>query len=437
MVISKEVLLGDTIENSTVPNRGTPIIEFPGWLANRVERVKLDKTDISRHTLFVGGTGAGKTNVIYELTRQLKSKMNISDTMIIFDTKRDFVNLHEKDDFVISNYDQEVPSECGLWNIFMEIVADGWSKEAIELNTNEIAELIFSDAISKSDDVFFPNAAKDLFAAIVKAITFIGIEDKQHRIKYMNNNSLRKYLSNVNSEMLYELLGKFPELKGVLKYIGDGNSEQALGVFAVMENVTSQLFRKGFGQDGRFSVRKFANSRGGKTLFVEYDMACGSSFLPIYRVLFDMFLKEGLSNRKKGNVYVICDELKLLPHLNHLEDALNFGRSIGVCVVAGIQSMEQLYEVYGEYGGKNIASAFQNTICFHTNNLATREYISGIHGMNYTAIQHTGASNNLREEVRLGHFVEDWDMTGLNVGEAIIGIAYEKPFIFKFGRYRS
>ena len=94
---------------------------------------------------------------------------------------------------------------------------------------------------------------------------------------------------------------------------------------------------------------------------------------------------------KWGRVYVICDELKLLPHLLHLEDGINFGRSVGVKIVAGIQSMEQLYEVYGEIGGKNIASGFQTTICFHTNNQATRDYIKGIHGSNYSAIQHMGS----------------------------------------------
>lgn len=351
--------------------------------------------------------------------------------MIIFDTKRDFLTLRDGRDVVISN-SLEDKSDNLAWNIFMEIVADGWEKEAIEINADEIANLIFSDSIKNSQAPFFPQAAKDIFAAILKGITFIGIDNKEHRVRYMNNDALRKYLSKVNAKMLIEFLGMFPELCGVLKYIGDGSSEQALGVLAELEETTGQLFRKSFGLDGRFSVRKFVKERGAKTLFVEYDLASGSTFIPMYTVLFDMFIKQSLCNTNRGKVYMVCDELKLLPHLLHLEDALNFGRSIGMNIIAGIQSMEQLYEVYGEIGGRNIASGFQTTICFHTNNQATREYISGIHGTNYMAIQHTGASNNLQESIRDGCAVEDWEIVNLCQGEAIVGLPFEKPIKFKF-----
>lgn len=437
MLIAKEIVLGNSIERNTIPVRQDSKVRLVGSTNNNRTALCLSGADLSMHILATGGTGAGKTNVIYEITRQIKGILTKDDVMIIFDTKRDFLKLGlgSARDKVISNASED-RTEGLAWNIFMEIVADGWEKEAIEINADEIANLIFSESIKSSQSPFFPKAAKDIFAALLKAITFIGIDNKEHRIKYMNNDALRKYLSKVNAGMLIEFLSKFPELCGVLKYIGDGTSEQALGVMAELEETTGQLFRKSFGLDGRFSVRKFAKERGGKTLFVEYDLSSGSTFIPMYKVLFDMFLKQSLCNTNRGKVYVVCDELKLLPHLLHLEDALNFGRSIGVNVIAGIQSMEQLYEVYGEIGGRNIASGFQTTICFHTNNQATREYISGIHGANYSAIQHTGASNNLQENTREGFAVEDWEIADLRQGEAIIGLPFEKPIKFKFERYR-
>lgn len=437
MLISKDIIMGNGIEKSQIPKRCAHIVELPGTWNGKKGYVCISPEDISKHVLNIGGTGAGKTNVIHEMARQIKQRMTDGDAMIIFDTKNDFSDLYELKDIVITNHsDCRNLCEKFGWNIFMEVVADGWEKEIIEINADEIANLIFADSIEESQSPFFPEAAKDIFSAILKGITFIGIDDKEHRVKYMNNAALRKYLAKTNTKMLCDFLGKFPELRGVLKYIGDGSSEQALGVLAELEKTTGQLFRKSFGLDGRFSVRKFANERMGRTLFVEYDIACGSTFIPIYRVIFDMFLKQSLSLKNSGKVYVICDELKLLPHLLHLEDALNFGRSIGVCVIAGIQSMEQLYEVYGEYGGKNIASGFQTTICFHTNNKATRDYIKDIHGTNYMALQHTGASNNLQENIREGYAVEDWELTGLRLGEAIVGLPFEKPVKFRFERYR-
>lgn len=379
MLVANEILLGNSLEKNIVPIRKNPHVRLLGRMNNKCTELCLSAEDLSTHILATGGTGAGKTNVIFEMTRQIKGQLTTEDVMIIFDTKRDFLTLRDGKDVVISN-SLEYKSDNLAWNIFMEIVADGWEKEAIEINADEIANLIFSDSIENSQSPFFPKAAKDIFAAILKEITFVGIDNKEHRVKYMNNDTLRQYLSKVNAKMLGEFLGKFPELCGVLKYIGDGSSEQALGVLAELEETTGQLFRKSFGRDGRFSVRKFVKERGAKTLFVEYDLSSGSAFTPMYRVLFDMFLKQSLCNTNRGKVYLICDELKLLPHLLHLEDALNFGRSIGVNIIAGIQSMEQLYEVYGENGGRNITSGFQTTICFHTNNQATREYIGGIYG---------------------------------------------------------
>ena len=430
MLVAKETLLGNSLEKNIVPIRKNPHVRLLGRTNNKCTELCLSTEDLSTHILATGGTGSGKTNVIFEMTRQIKDRLTAEDVMIIFDTKRDFLKLRDERDVVISN-SLEDKSDNLAWNIFMEIVADGWEKEAIE-----IANLIFSDSIENSQSPFFPKAAKDIFAAILKGITFLGIDNKEHRVNYMNNEALRKYLSKVNAKMLSEFLGKFPELSGVLKYIGDGSSEQALGVLAELEETTGQLFRKSFGLDGRFSVRKFVKGRGAKTLFVEYDLASGSAYIPMYTVLFDMFIKQSLCNKNRGKVYMVCDELKLLPHLLHLEAALNFGRSIGVNIIAGIQSMEQLYEVYGDIGGKNIASGFQTTICFHTNNQATREYISGIHGTNYIAIQHTGASNNLQESIRDGYAVEDWEMVNLCQGEAIVGLPFEKPIKFKFERYR-
>ena len=109
----------------------------------------------------------------------------------------------------------------------------------------------------------------------------------------------------------------------------------------------------------------------------------------------------------------------MLPHLNHLEDALNFGRSLGVVVIAGIQSMEQLYGIYGEFGGKNIASGFQTTFCFRTNNAATREYIKGVHGQNVCAMRYLDHSNKPVEELRTGYAVEDWEAAHRSVSDIV------------------
>ncbi|MBE6719081.1 MAG: DUF87 domain-containing protein [Ruminococcaceae bacterium] len=437
MIIRKTMLYGNSVnDNALTALCSKPLIIIPGVTNGKQTFVGFTEDTLHMHTLFMGGTGSGKTNTFCHLIPQLQRKMTNNDVMLVFDSKQDFEQFHREDDYVIS-YRAQSKGEKETWNLFRDVIADGWEKESIIMNADEIADVIFSKAINESSQPFFPRAAKDIFAAIIKGMCFIGITDKDYRINYMNNKALIKYLTALNAEKLHAFLTNIPELAGVLKYIGNGKSEQALGVFAELQSVVGHIFTRNFAEDGRFSIRKTVQQKNGRTLFIEYDPSRGVSLRPIYQLLVDLFLKEALTPKDgtKGNVFVICDELKMLPFLNHLEDALNFGRSLGVSVIAGIQSMEQLYEVYGEYGGKNIASAFQTVFCFHTNDVASRQYIKGMFGENKSVIQYMTPSGKTIEEQHSGYSVEDWDITNLNKGEAIVGMPYQLPFKIKIKKY--
>ena len=52
--------------------------------------VPLDADLLSRHIMFLGGIGTGKTNAFFQIMRQLRGSMTGEDVMIIFDTKGDF-----------------------------------------------------------------------------------------------------------------------------------------------------------------------------------------------------------------------------------------------------------------------------------------------------------------------------------------------------------
>ena len=180
-------------------------------------------------------------------------------------------------------------------------------------------------------------------------------------------------------------------------------------------------------------MRNFVKERGGRTLFIEYDMSIGNLLSPIYSLLIDLALKESLGRgNKDGNVYLIFDEFKLLPFLQHIENGVNFGRSLGLKIIAGMQSINQLTELYDEHRGKNIAAGFSTIIAFKSNDSYTREYVSHLFGKNLILEQHRTITNTIHEEKRNANVVEDWDMNNLTVGEAIIGFPFEKPFKFLF-----
>lgn len=190
---------------------------------------------------------------------------------------------------------------------------------------------------------------------------------------------------------------------------------------------------------GKFSIRSAVREKGGKAIFIEYDLMAGETMTPIYRMLVDLVLKEALGRRDTldANVYLVLDELKLLPKLKHLDDALNFGRSKGVKVIAGLQSVNQLYDIYGEAKGHVIAGGFSTLYAFHTSDNASREYVSGLFGRNVVGYQYFGLDGNLEKREREGYTVESWDQTSLEIGEAIVGLAdVEIPFFFQFQEYK-
>ena len=158
----------------------------------------------------------------------------------------------------------------------------------------------------------------------------------------------------------------------------------------------------------------------------------------MYRLLFDLALKEALGGRKlnRGNTYLIIDEFKLLPDLMHIDDGLNFGRSLGVKVCAGLQSINQLYDIYGENRGKVLAAGFMNSFCFQTFDMDSRNFIMERFGEKYENIALHSLSTPVSVQ-RAGHVIEDWNILDLKVGQAFINLVGYKPFLYQFADFEE
>ena len=179
---------------------------------------------------------------------------------------------------------------------------------------------------------------------------------------------------------------------------------------------------------GDFSIRRLVNEKGGKVVFIEYDVARGSSISAVYSLLFDLAITEQLSSGN-GRTFLFCDEMSLLPHCQHLSDALNQGRSRGLRTIASIQSINQLYDAYGEHLGKSIEAGFVNCFAFRSD-ADTRELISHRFGKTFEIVQHGGV--NIPHE---GFTVTDSDIINLSRGEAFVDLYEHKPFLFKSKKF--
>jgi len=120
--------------------------------------------------------------------------MNQNDVMVIFDAKGDYYNrFYEKGDIVLSN---DTKSNV-YWNIFKEILID----ERIEENILEISKYLFSDKLKKSSQSFFPNAAKDLFSAMLLHLT-----RSDNLTNFKNNKMLRGIFNQLKIPTLKKIL---------------------------------------------------------------------------------------------------------------------------------------------------------------------------------------------------------------------------------------
>ena len=388
---------------------------------------------MSKHILMSGGTGSGKTNAFYHILGQLRNKITNDDVIIVFDTKGDYhKHFGRVGDIVLGN-STVYKNKSVKWNVYREILSDGWDIEDIENNVHEIAWSVFRNAIDKSKDPFFPNAARDLFAGILLCMMETGANNIEYRKKNFNNAALKQSLDRATVMDVKALLEAHPRYASVASYIGDGKNGQALGVYAEMLGNVRKILTGVFADTGSFSIRNFVREKKAKVFFVEYDLAMGDMLSAMYSLLIDLALKEVLGRTSHvGSVYLFCDEFRLLPYLQHIDDGVNFGRSLGLKIIAGIQSVNQLTELYGEAKGKNILAGFSSVFAFRANDPDTRRYITDLYGENIILEQRKTLGNGIMEEEKRAHVVEDWDIRNLNLGEAIIGLPFCEPFQFQF-----
>ena len=394
-------------------------------------RIPVGEQMLSRHLLLLGGIGTGKSNAFHFLIRNVRSSLTDRDVAIIFDTKGDFYReFYQPGDVVISN-DSRASGGSGpdYWNLFGEISID----DRIEENILEIAKSFFSEKLAHTTQPFFPNAAKDLFGALLLHMV------RSEQFKEMRNNqALRAAFDTFSVSAMKKILQSHQDLKAMTSYIEDEKSGQTLGVVAELQQMVREIFVGNFRKKGSLSMRQLVRQKGGRVIFVEYDLGIGAMLTPVYRLLIDLAVKEALCRTSnEGSVYFFIDEFRLLPHLEHIDDGVNFGRSLGAKFFVGIQNIDQIAAAYGQDMARSILSGFGTTLAFRVNDAGSREYIKGLFGRNIklqtylSAVQNRGVSEQIRE----GFVVEDEDITNLPVGQAIIGAPGCQPFRFQFKKY--
>lgn len=428
---------GSIVSANRPPARtGREKILFQGTYQGQRSSFGMTDDHIDKHVLLIGSTGCGKTTGMNRMVDQIQARMTPEDVMIIFDTKGDFYSAfgHRKGSVVLGNSGRFY-NDSVRWNIFREICADGWEDRFLTVNAQEICRNLFAEREKRTNNTFFPHAGRDLLSSLLIFMMRTGKEEPDFKKEFLYNDQLRKILDSSDADKLLEFLSFDEDARSVASYI-DGKGEQANGVLAEMYSVTRDIFTGVFAEHGGFSIRNFVRNKGGRTLYVEYDLSIGQTLTPIYRLLFDLALKEALGRqRQEGNVYLILDEFRLLPYLQHIDDGVNFGRSLGVKVFAAVQNVSQLFEIYGEHRGRSILAGFSSLFLYHNDDPSSLKYLTERSGRNVVLDKYLDLKGQVAEgRPRQAHTIEDYDLISLGQGEAIVSLAFGKPFRFWFDR---
>lgn len=439
--MGNQVVFGTSVINNDPPNINSAVVSFPGKTLREAHGFNINEDILSKHILLLGGSGCGKTNAFFYVLRDLRASMGKNDIAIIFDTKGEFYQkFSHPGDIVIGN-GGNFRQISHTWNVFGEVLADGWEDGRILMNVREISAALFHGRGS-STQPFFCNAARDIFAGVLLHFIRQAQRDPENWKMNLNNKDLLNAFRTFRVEHYLRIFNHYPDMRYMLSYFGDGKSNQALGVFGELNSMLAEYFvgvLADYDPVRSLSMRQAVRNKDAKAIFVEYDLSMGEVLTPVYRLLVDQALKEALSRENSmGNVFLIADEFKLLPKLQHIDDALNFGRGLGVKVIAGIQSIDQLYDIYGKDKGSVIASGFGSLFAFHTNDGSSRDYITKRFGANIVAYDYANVQrNSIIERERDGNTVEEWDQLQLGLGEAVVGLGYAAPFLFQFAKYES
>jgi len=250
---------------------------------------------------------------------------------------------------------------------------------------------------------------------------------------------VREVFNQIEIPTLKKILESHNDLGSLKSYIEDEKSGQTLGVLSELQQMIREYFNGNFKKVGDFSIREAIRNKNKKVIFIEYDLGLGKMLSPIYGLIIDLAIKEALCRKsEEGNVYFILDEFRLLSPLEHFDNGINFGRSLGAKFIAGLQNVEQMYDVYGETAAKSILSGFQSVFGFRVMDQSSREFIKSLYGKNQKIItfQSKIATKGIIEELKDSSVIEDWNISSLDVGQALISSRQYEPFIFKFREYK-
>ena len=334
----------------------------------------LVKNKETAHILFAGASGTGKSNAIKTLLKQIREQ---KQSAIIIDMTGEYLDMfyNESQDYILNPTD----NRTAYWDLWEE----GNTKEDLSI----ISTALFSGD-NQTSDKFWSESAKEIFESA--ALKFANKKIKNNKYKELHNLLAIKDLKEL-----------FKELNdtAAASLINPNNEKTALSIRSTVVTYSKWLeyLAKMPPENKQFSIKKWINevdsSKEGSWLFLTSKPNQRTILEPLLRMWTDVALAN-LMNLPKSfdrRVWFIMDEMPALGKLPSLSTMVAEARKYGGCIVSGIQSISQIYEIYGHHGANIIIDGFSTKIFFRVTGIENTAKIAKIFGSK----EHDEVSENI------------------------------------------
>lgn len=325
----------------------------------KIGKMPLVKDMETRHFLVTGSTGSGKTNLIHNILPQIEKK---KQPVIVIDQTGEMIAKYynkERGDIIFNPFD-----ERGMaW--------DFWADCASAEELRKFSKILIGfNRKSKGgySDPFWETAAESVFNSIVEYL----------RPKKAQIEEIYRLASCAPRDYLESILQNSEAARYLTK---DGKQTTASVLSVLAANTQSLSYLSDDVSNGSFSVSKYfkgVESDNPRWLFLSTKPGSRELTLPLISAITELALSKlmNLGANKERRVWTIIDELPALGRLPALPSLMTEGRKYGACVIAGLQSLNQLYEKYGSYAGSTIFGQFGTSFFFRNTEPAIAKMIS-------------------------------------------------------------
>jgi type IV conjugative transfer system coupling protein TraD len=316
-----------------------------------IAKLPMPKNFEVSHVFIHGTIGSGKSVLIRQLLDQIRER---GDRAIIYDKGCDFVPIYyrENKDVILNPLDER-GSSWHLWN------------ECRDFADYDSMAAALMPMPSGSIDPFWINAARTIFAASARQM-----QKKPDR-------SIIQLLKTLLTADL-ETMGHFLRGTEAETLVSEKIQKTAISIKSVLATCLKSLkYIKD--EENPFSIRNWVtNDDASNWLFVSSLADRHETLKPLITLWLDIAINSlmSLTSSQDRRIWIILDELPTLNKLPYLINAFAETRKFGGCLVAGLQSIAQLREIYGFNGAEAISGLCNSKFFFCSPSFNTADWVS-------------------------------------------------------------